>query len=190
MDKSTESAGPMAVDAPRSSASQIVPAPTPSALVEASPRALPESAARGLLDLEWAVGGRLPELVRDLVAFTFSRDAREDMRVSRPRGIFHSVINRRRRAARLWLNAILEGSVHQSTLYALTHSWGPQLAGTGPEVERALPALRDCVLFLRGMMTGMILDRCHENLVPQARALHALEAVLELHLRGLERPQG
>jgi hypothetical protein len=93
-----------------------------------------------------------------------------------------SVINRRRRAARLWINAILAGDLTRDTLRALTHTWLPQLAGTGPEPRKAAVMGRRMVEFLRGAITASVMEWPDANLLRHAKALHALDAVLAGHL--------
>ena len=93
-----------------------------------------------------------------------------------------SVMNRRRRAARLWVNAILAGDLGRETLRNLTHVWLPQLAGSGPDPRRAVTFGRRCVEFLRGSLTACVMAETCDNLLRHAKAIHALEAVLAGHL--------
>lgn len=93
-----------------------------------------------------------------------------------------SVRNRRRRAARLWINSILEARVDRPTLEAFTGLWLPQLCGTGPDRHLAAPHARRFIEWVRGAMTACLFDATTDNLVPEAYALHVMETVLSLHL--------
>jgi len=152
--------------------------------LESSPitEVLPADAAAGLPELEAYLGQQVPLLMRSLVDFTLV-DSQD--RTSR-RAVSASVRNRRRRCAGLWIHAILAGSVEPGMLESLVHTWGPQLAGTGPLPARALRKTKNCLEFLRGAMTGMICSLPEANLVPQAKAIHCLETVLAIHLRAIE----
>ena len=57
---------------------------------------------------------------------------------------------------------------------------------TGPSIRDASEPARRYVEFLRGLMTAHVMRRVAENLVPEAKALHALETILAIHLRALE----
>jgi hypothetical protein len=94
-------------------------------------------------------------------------------------------LNRRRRAARAWILVILSGELSDASLRSLTHSWLPQLSGTGPELALAVPAGKEFLEFLKGAITGLVMAEPKENLVPEAKALHALETVLGVHLQAL-----
>jgi hypothetical protein len=93
-----------------------------------------------------------------------------------------SVRNRRRRAATLWVQAILAGRADPDTLHQLTTSWLPQLVGSGPDLWHGARAGRDAIEYLRGACTARIVVEPQDNLIAEARALHALEAVLAAHL--------
>ena len=56
---------------------------------------------------------------------------------------------------------------------------------TVEEAGRALGIGRSCIEFVRGLVTGLIFSEPADNLVPQARALQALETTLSAHLAGL-----
>jgi hypothetical protein len=149
-------------------------------------RGLPKWARPGLPVLEERLGDSVPLLVRALVNFTLARQARRGHTVRAiPPTV--SVLNRRRRAARVWVHALLAGRVDRDTLDAVAHSLLPQLAGTGPEVHRCEGLGRACFEFLRGAATALILDRPADNLVPEAKALAALDAVLAVHLDAFDR---
>lgn len=137
--------------------------------------------AAGCGRLEAVATPAVPMLVRALVDYTI---ARQNRRLG-AQPIQLSVLNRRRRAARAWLLAILAGRVDGATLHAVSTQWLPTLCGTGPELGKALRPGRELIEFLRGALTACLFDEPAENLLPHARALHALEAVLSLHLAGL-----
>ncbi len=129
------------------------------------------------------MGNRAPVLVRSLVNYTIELRNQQNRRAGFNQPIVLSVLNRRRRSARAWIQAILAGKVDRATLHAFTRTWMPQLAGTGPDIFRAAGASRRCVEFLRGAITALIFDRPANNLIPHARALRALETVLGVHLQ-------
>ncbi len=146
------------------------------------PESLPSSAAAGLPELQAYLGTEVQLLMRNLVDFSLVSS------VDRTRSLAPSasVLNRRRRSAGLWINAILAGNIDKSTLHSLIHTWGPQLAGSGPDRELTLRQTGAFVEYLRGAMTGMICSQPEANLVPQAWAIHCLETVLAIHLRVLQ----
>ena len=150
------------------------------------PSNLPGSAVEGLSVLNDMVDGHVQSLVRSLVNFTVSSQNERHRREGRPLGVSLSVLNRRRRAARAWIVAILGGQVDRSALHAVAHSWLPQLAGTGPNIRYASRPARRYFEFLRGLFTAHVMRRAAANLVPEAKALHALETILGIHLRALE----
>ncbi len=131
----------------------------------------------GLALLAAAAGDQVPQLVRILVGHSLTVGARTGAGAPPI-----SVLNRRRRSARAWLQAILAGRTDAVTLHALCHTWAPQLAGTGPDLRHCLRSARSCVELLRGALTALVFGRTADNLLPEARALHALEAVLAVHL--------
>ncbi len=97
-----------------------------------------------------------------------------------------SVLNRRRRAARLWINAVLCGDTSPETLRNLTRSWLPQLTGTGPDPRRAAESGPGFVEFLRGSLAAVASpDGPAENLLPLFDALHAADVVLQAHLAAI-----
>ncbi len=129
-------------------------------------------------------------IARCLVQFSLEARAPRGVPPTRLPGV--SVLNRRRRAARLWVNAILAGDLSRETLRSLTHVWLPQLAGTGPEPRRAAWHGRRSIEFLRGAFSASVMAGPRANLIRYAKALHALEAVLAGHLlaiRSLARTQ-
>jgi hypothetical protein len=126
------------------------------------------------------VGDSAAWLVSALVAFTYERQDERGRAIGA--ATVTSVLNRRRRSATLWVQAILAGRADQDTLRQLTTSWIPQLTGCGPELWRGLAAGRDAIEYLRGACTARIVVEPQDNLVAEARALHALEAVLGAHL--------
>ena len=125
-------------------------------------------------------------LVRSLVNHTVAAQNERRRREGRALGVSVSVLNRRRRAARSWFVAILRGQVDRAPLHDVAHSWVPQLCGTGPDIRNANRPARSYFEFLRGLMTAHVMRRVADNLVPEAKALHALETILGIHLRALQ----
>lgn len=155
--------------------------------IEPRPTAvLPESAAAGLQALDEIVEEHVPALVQLLVAHTLEVQAGGNGGRRRMAPAV-SVLNRRRRAARQWIGAILIGRVDRETLHTVGHSLIPILAGAGPEVHTGERIGLECFEFLRGAVTARIFDRPAANLVPYAKALHAFETVLAIHLDAYER---
>ncbi len=137
--------------------------------------------ALGRRRLEDVVMPALPMLVRAIVDFTI---ARQNRRLG-AQPIQLSVLNRRRRSARAWLLALMAGRVDGATLHAVSAQWLPTLCGTGPDLVRAVRPGRQLIEFVRGAVTACLFDAPADNLLPHARALHALESVLSVHLAGL-----
>ncbi len=150
------------------------------------PRRLPSSAQDGVRLLARLLMHEVGTLVRSLVNYTVACQNEERRREGRPQGVSLSILNRRRRAARSWVLTILKGHVDRSTLHTVVHSWLPQLCGTGPGIRDARAPARRYVEFLRGLMTSHVMGRVAANLVPEAKALHALETILGIHVRALE----
>lgn len=94
-------------------------------------------------------------------------------------------VNRRLRAARLWLNAVLAGDVSPRTLGHVRDAWLPILSGVDDGDTLDPQEGRDTVEFLRGALCASIFDRPWPSLLRQARALHALETVLGAHLQAV-----
>ncbi|MCA8942297.1 MAG: hypothetical protein KDB80_07015 [Planctomycetes bacterium] len=151
-----------------------------------SATALSPTAIRGLPDLRYMTEDSFAALARSLADFSLRIQRPLDL-VSAHRAPIVSIRNRRRRAATLWVVAILAGRCDKSTLRSLANSWLPQLAGTGPDVVAAAGSGRKLIEFLRGLMTANLFDRSAANLVPQARALAALDGILAVHLDAVER---
>ncbi len=149
------------------------------------PREIPAEIGPGLMELEERVGDDVQIVVRSLVNFTVGRQITEQRRIGREVGVPHGVLNRRRRSAREWIIALLGGKIDLATLHSLTHSWIPQLSGTGPEVREALEIGEDMIEFVHGAISAVVMTDLGENPVPHARALQALETVLGIYLRAL-----
>jgi hypothetical protein len=132
--------------------------------------------------LEHAVMPSVPALVRSLVDCTIERQNRKALAHGMPQPIQLSVLNRRRRAARSWVLAILSAKVDAATRHAVATQWVPMLAGTGPDLKQAIRAGRVFVEFLRGAITACVFDEPADNLLPHARALHVVETTLSVHL--------
>ncbi|MHC4513322.1 MAG: hypothetical protein ACYTGW_00875 [Planctomycetota bacterium] len=150
------------------------------------PPKLPPSATDGLKLLAELMMDGVGFLVRSLVNHTVAAQNERRRREGRALGVSVSVLNRRRRAARSWIVAILRGQVDRGTLHDVAHSWVPQLCGTGPNIRNANRPARSYFEFLRGLMTAHVMHRVADNLVPEAKALHALETILGIHLRALQ----
>ncbi|MBL9078844.1 MAG: hypothetical protein JNL08_15165 [Planctomycetes bacterium] len=138
--------------------------------------------AAGRATLQAAAEDAVPMLVRSLVNFTIERQNRRALERGNPQPIALSVLNRRRRAARAWLLAVLAGKVDGAARHAVASQWLPTLCGTGPDLRLAAAPARALVEFVRGAITACIFDEANENLLPHAKALHVLETVLSVHL--------
>lgn len=142
--------------------------------------------AASLVRLDDAAGPSVPALVRSIVDFSIALQNRRALENGNVQPIQLSVLNRRRRAARSWLVAILAGRVDAGTLHAVSTQWIPTLAGTGYDLRRCARSGRAFVEFVRGAITACIFDRFEPNLVPSAKAGHALETVLAAHLAAVQ----
>ncbi len=143
-------------------------------------RGLTGEAARGLPRLRLRCDPMVPVLVRGLVSLT------ESIAPAKADGTAHiNALNRRRRAATEWLRAILDGGIDPSTLHNVRLVWMPALTGATNHADLLADA-RTCIEYVRGAMTGLVMCRPEDNLVPDARSLHTLETVLSLHLGALE----
>lgn len=138
--------------------------------------------AEGTAHLQTTAEPSLPALVRSLVDHTIERQNRRAIERGIPQPIQLSVLNRRRRAARSWLLAVLSGKVDAATQHAVATQWLPTLTGTGPDLRLAQRPSRVLIEFVRGAVTACIFDAPAANLLPQARALHVLETTLSVHL--------
>jgi hypothetical protein len=97
-----------------------------------------------------------------------------------------SVLNRRRRAARAWVQSVVSAAVDAPTLHAVATQWLPMLTGHGQDREVVVRTVRASIEFLRGAITGVLFDEPADNLLGHARALHVLETVLSAHLAAAE----
>ena len=162
--------------------------PRPFLHIQPDPRIeLPTTASEGLFELEEMVSADVPGLVKALVGYTLSAQNRLNMWAGRRVPPSVSTINRRRRAARQWIQSILAGSVDEQTLRSVGHAWIPQLAGSGPDLHEGSADGFACIEYIRGSVTSRIFDREAESLVPQAKALHAFESILAVHLAAYQR---
>jgi len=132
------------------------------------------------------VGDSIPALVRALVDHTIALQNRRGLESGNRQPIQLSVLNRRRRSARIWIQSVISGDVDRATLHAVATQWLPTLAGNVPDRQSMLRQARSCVEFVRGSLTGLVFDAPAENLLGHARALHVLETVLGVHLAAVQ----
>lgn len=159
--------------------------PRPFLFLEPAPLPLRKNTidAVGAAHLHAAAEGSLPMLVRALIDHTIERhNRRAQERGQTPQPIPVSVLNRRRRAARSWLLAVIAGKVDAPTRHAVATQWLPLLTGTGPDLRLAMRPARVLIEFVRGAITACIFDEPVANLLPEAKALHTLETTLAVHL--------
>ncbi len=138
----------------------------------------------GLERLDAEVGEAVPALARSVVNYSIALQNRSALERGNRQPIQLSVPNRRRRAARAWLNAVIAGQTDAATLHAVGTQWLPVLCGSGPDARPAPAVARRFVEFVRGAITAHLFSEPCENLLPHARALHVLETVLAMHLAG------
>lgn len=138
----------------------------------------------GLDRLDAEVGEAVPALARSVVNYSIALQNRSALERGNRQPIQLSVLNRRRRAARAWLNAVIAGQTDAATLHAVGTQWLPVLCGSGPDARPAPAVARRFVEFVRGAITAHLFSEPCENLLPHARALHVLETVLAMHLAG------
>ncbi|MDA0375108.1 MAG: hypothetical protein O2865_15090 [Planctomycetota bacterium] len=144
----------------------------------------PSPGAPGLAALQRLASAHAARLGHELVQHTLR--LRSGSRAPFTRVPPFSVLNRRRRAARLWVNAILGGDTSPATMRNLTRSWLPQLTGTGPEPRRAAPSGPGFVEFLRGALAAVTTpDGPVGDLTPVLEALNAGDHVLRVHLEAI-----
>lgn len=144
-----------------------------------------EPAVRARLDR--IANEQIPQLVRSLVDYTIALQNRRALERGNPQPIQLSVLNRRRRAARSWLVAILAGATDTATLQAVTGQWLPTLCAAGLVPTGVQRAGRRLVEFVRGALTACVFDEAADNLLPHAKAEHVIEATLQAHLGALLR---
>lgn len=144
-----------------------------------------EPAVRARLDR--IASEQIPQLVRSLVDYTIALQNRRALERGNPQPIQLSVLNRRRRAARAWLVAILAGATDTATLQAVTGQWLPTLCAAGLVPTGVQRAGRRLVEFVRGALTACVFDEAADNLLPHAKAEHVIEATLQAHLAALLR---
>lgn len=142
--------------------------------------------ADGCEHLQATVLPSVPALVRSLVDYTIERQNRRALERGNPQAIQVSVLNRRRRAARSWILAILGGKVDGASRHAVATQWIPMLTGTGPNLEHMARPAHVLIEFLRGAITACLFDEVAANLLPHTRALHVLETTLSVHLATIQ----
>jgi hypothetical protein len=135
--------------------------------------------------LEQAIAPCIPQLVRSLVDFTIARQNRRALERGPVQPIQLSVLNRRRRAARSWLNTIAAGKTDGAVRHSVATLWMPLLTASGPDLRASSRYGRAIVEFVRGALTACVFDEPSEHLLPHARALHVLETTLAAHLAAL-----
>jgi hypothetical protein len=146
----------------------------------------PTESIHGLAELELFVADSVQLVVRTLVEHVgFVEIERQRAAGRRPESVPLRLLNKRRRAARSWIISILQGKIDRATLFALATTWVPDLTSRGGRFPAATITSRYLVELLRGAMTAHIMDTPANNLVPQAKALHAMESVLRVHLSAL-----
>lgn len=155
------------------------PAPAPAKALVIEP------AVRARLDR--IANEQIPQLVRSLVDYTIALQNRRALERGNPQPIQLSVLNRRRRAARSWLVAILAGATNTATLQAVTGQWLPTLCAAGLVPTGVQRAGRRLVEFVRGALTACVFDEAADNLLPHAKAEHVIEVTLQAHLAALLR---
>jgi len=141
------------------------------------------------IGLEWldeACDEAVPALVRSLVNYSITLQNRSSLERGARQPIQLSVLNRRRRAARAWIVAVLAGRTDGPTQHAVSTQWIPTLCGTGPDLQNAAGQGTKFVEFLRGALTGMVFAEPAANLLGHARALHVVESVLAVHLAAVK----
>ncbi len=138
--------------------------------------------AIGLDRLFGEVADAVPSLARSLVNFSIELQNRSMLERGNRQPIQLSVLNRRRRAARAWLNAVVAGQIDAATQHAVSTQWLPVLCGTGPEARPAAGVVSKFIEFVRGAIAAHLFSEPCENLLPHARALHTAETVLGVHL--------
>ena len=140
----------------------------------------------GLERLDEACDDGVPALVRSLVNYSITLANRSPLQRGARQPIQLSVLNRRRRAARGWIVAVLAGKTDAATQHAVCTQWIPTLCGTGPDLQAAAVQAPQFVEFLRGALTALVFSEPAENLLGAARALHVLETVLAVHLAAVK----
>ncbi|MEQ1634025.1 MAG: hypothetical protein ABL997_16730 [Planctomycetota bacterium] len=146
----------------------------------------PEIDLGGKAMLAARVNDCIPALARALVDHSIAVHNERGRENGTRQPIQLSVLNRRRRAARAWVQAVLSADVDAPTLHAVATQWLPMLAGHGREADVVARTIRQSVEFLRGAITGVLFDEPEDNLLLHARALHVLETVLGVHLAAAE----
>lgn len=139
--------------------------------------------------IEWldaAASPSIPAFVRSLVNFTIALQNRRALEHGNVQPIQVSVLNRRRRSARAWFNAIVAGKVDSATCHAVATQWLPTLCGTGPDIDRCIKPAQRITEFVRGAITATLFAEAADNLVPNAKALNVLESVLATHLAAVQ----
>lgn len=140
----------------------------------------------GIDELEYLVSDSVQIVVRALVGHISSLEiAHQRAAGRRPQPVPLRILNLRRRIARTWIIAILQGRMDSASLFALATRWIPQLVGRGEDTRRPAATSRDLVEYVRGALAAQVMTEPANNLVPQAKALHALDTVLGVHLAAL-----
>lgn len=171
------------VNAPATPATPAARQPRPFLFLEPQvTTSAPTFSAEDVRQLDECVADNASAIVRSLVNYTIALQNRRALEHGDVKPIQLSVLNRRRRAARAWIVAIVQGKIDSATRHAVSSQWLPTLCATGPDRENCAAPASQLVEFMRGAVTACIFDGPAENLVPHARALHVLESVLAVHL--------
>lgn len=187
MKQAPPSAAPVSTTGGSSSTS---PAREPRAFAFLKPRLLtaspPAMDAHGRAILMARASDSVPAIARAVVDHTIALHNEHGRSVGNRQPIQLSVLNRRRRAARAWINAVVTAAVDRPTLHAVATQWLPTLAGHGRDRATVRDAVRSCVEFVRGSITATLFEQPEDNLLGAARALQSLELTLSVHLSAAE----
>lgn len=128
----------------------------------------------------------VPAIARAVVDHTIALHNEHGRSIGHAQPIQLSVLNRRRRAARLWLQSVVTATVDRPVLHAVATQWLPTLAGHGRDRVSVRDAVRSCVEFVRGAITAALFEHPEDNLLGGARALQVLELTLSVQLSAAE----
>lgn len=169
------------LEVPRRSGAAAMREPRPFVYLKPASLPMPQLVEdpAGAARLDDAVQEWIPQLARSIVDFTIARD---NARSGHPAPIGMSVLNRRRRAARAWLQLLAAGRADAGARHVVATQWLPILCGTGPDLLLARAPARELVEFVRGAVTACIFDAARAELLLDARAHYLFESALAAHL--------